>query len=182
MNRRDALKTTTTLLGGVMVSSTGILSACAREPRDAAPRVLSRDDQALIEEIADTLLPTTPASPGAKAAGVGAAINLILTDCYEAKAQQRVVQGLKEFRAMCQARCGDGFESLPRRERKLLLHDVDAEAQRVGETHYFGLVRELAQGAYFSSEAGVTQALRYVPVPGRWTGCVQLAPGQPAWA
>lgn len=83
---------------------------------------------------------------------------------------------------MCQARCGDGFESLPRREREQLLRDVDAEAQKVGETHYFGLVRELAQGAYFSSEAGVTQALRYVPVPGRWTGCVQLAPGQPAWA
>jgi hypothetical protein len=181
MNRRNALKTTTALLGGVMVGSTGILSACAREPRDAAPRVLSRDDQALVEEIADTLLPATPASPGAKAAGVGATINLILTDCYKPEAQQRVAQGLKDFRAMCQARCGSGFASLPRRDREQLLREIDAESQKAGDTHYFALVRELAHGAYFSSEIGLTQALRYVPVPGRWTGCVPLEPGQPAW-
>ncbi|MBC7895344.1 MAG: gluconate 2-dehydrogenase subunit 3 family protein [Cytophagaceae bacterium] len=181
MNRRDALKTTTALLGSVMVGSSGMLTACGPARREAASGVLSHDDQVLVEEIADTLLPPTPASPGAKAAGVGATINLILTDCYKPDAQQRVVQGLKEFRTMCRDRCGEGFASLPRREREQLLREVDAESQKAGETHYFGLVRELAHGAYFSSEIGVTQALRYVPVPGRWTGCVPLAPGQPAW-
>jgi hypothetical protein len=43
-------------------------------------------------------------------------------------------------------------------------------------------VRELALRAYFSSEVGMTQALRYVQTPGRWEGCVPLEPGQPAWA
>jgi hypothetical protein len=181
MNRREALKATTALLGAVLVTSTGVLAACASEPRKTTSGVLSLDDQNLIEEIADTLLPTTAASPGAKAAGAGAAINLLLTDCYEPAPQQRVLQGLKDFRTTCRDRCGDSFASLPRPEREKLLREIDAEAQKVGETHYFPLVRELALRAYFSSEVGMTKALRYVRNPGRWVGCMPLAPGQPAW-
>ena len=183
MNRREALKATTVLVGGALAA--GALAACDREPRvppTETSGVLTPDDQALVEEIADTLLPTTAASPGAKAAGVGPAINLLLTDCYEPEQQRRVVQGLSEFRATCRGRCGAGFASLPPAERERLLREIDAEAQRVGEAHYFALVRELALRAYFSSEVGVTKALRYVPVPGRWDGCVPLKPGQPAWA
>jgi Gluconate 2-dehydrogenase subunit 3 len=179
MNRRDAVKTTTALLGGVLVGSSALV-ACGRAAR--APGVLNGDDEALIEDIADTLLPPTPASPGAKDAGVGAAINLILTDCYKPDAQQRVVSGLSEFRSMCRVRCGAGFASLPRREREQLLREIDVEAQKSPATHYFALVRELSHGAYFSSQVGVTQALRYVPVPGRFDGCVPLTPGQPAWS
>jgi hypothetical protein len=181
MNRRDALKTTTALLGGVLVSGSGVLAACRSDGREATSGVLTRDDQDLMEEIADTLLPTTAASPGAKAAGAGPTINLLLTDCYKPDAQRRVVQGLKDFRASCGERCGGGFASLPRPERERLLREIDAEARKAGETHYFGLVRELATNAYFSSEIGMTQALRYVRIPGRWTGCVPLQPGQPAW-
>jgi hypothetical protein len=187
MNRRDALKATTALVGGVLVASTGVLGACGRESPEArksteAPGVLSADDRALVEEIADTLLPTTAAAPGAKAAGAGAAIDLLLTDCYEADAQRRVVQGLDEFRERCRDRCGAGFASLAQGERERLLREVDAEAQKVDEkTHWFPLVRELSLRAYFSSEVGMTQALRYVRTPGRWEGCVPLQPGQPAW-
>lgn len=181
MNRREALKATTALVGGVLITTNGFLVACARDSSDTASKVLTLDDQSLIEEIADTLLPTTPSSPGAKAAGAGAAINLLLTDCYEPEGQERVVNGLREFRRMCRERCGNGFASLPRKEREQLLREIDAEAQKGGPTHYFTLVRELALRAYFSSEIGMTKALRYVMVPGRWVGCVPLAPGQPAW-
>ncbi|MEO7822666.1 MAG: gluconate 2-dehydrogenase subunit 3 family protein, partial [Gemmatimonadaceae bacterium] len=83
MNRREALKTTGVLVGGVMVTTNGFLVACARDSTRSPSRVLTLEDESLIEEIADTLLPTTPSSPGAKAAGAGAAINLLLTDCYE---------------------------------------------------------------------------------------------------
>ena len=181
MNRREAVKATTALLGGVLITSNGFLVACARDSSKAPSKVLTLGDQSLIEEIADTMLPTTPSSPGAKAAGAGAAINLLLTDCYEPEGQDRVVNGLKEFRKVCRERCGDTFASLGQREREQLLREIDTEAQKAGATHYFSLVRELALRAYFSSEIGMTKALRYVMVPGRWVGCVPLAPGQPAW-
>ncbi len=182
MNRRDALKRATALAGGALFASSGVLAACstAREPQ--ATRVLSAADQDLIEEIADTLLPTTAASPGAKAANVGPVINLLLTDCYKPDAQQLMVKGLDEFRAACRERRGGEFTSLPRAERESLLREIDADAKKPGGTHYFGLMRELAMGAYFSSETGVTKALRYVRSPGPYKGCVPLTPGQPAWA
>ena len=184
MNRREAVRAATLVVGGLMLTSNGLVLGCARD-REQQPtgRVLTADDQALIEEIADTLLPTTPASPGARAAGAGAAINLLLTDCYEPDAQVRVVNGLKAFRGTCDARCGGAFASLPAAKRESFLRELDAEAQRAGEQggHYFGLVRELAVRAYFSSEIGLTKARRWTMVPGRWVGCVPLAPGQPAW-
>ncbi|MDQ3673867.1 MAG: gluconate 2-dehydrogenase subunit 3 family protein [Gemmatimonadota bacterium] len=176
------MKAATALVGGVLITSNGFLIACARDVNQASGKVLTLDDQSLIEEIADTLLPTTPSSPGAKAAGAGAAINLLLTDCYEPEAQERVADGLKAFRGMCCKRYGDDdFASLPPNEREQVLREIDMEALRAGPTHYFGLVRELVLTAYFSSEVGMTKARRYVRVPGKWVGCVPLAPGQPAW-
>jgi len=35
---------------------------------------------------------------------------------------------------------------------------------------------------YFSSEQGMTEALNYVKVPGRYDGCIDLKQGQKAWA
>lgn len=168
------------LVGGALVASSGVLEACAARGQNATT-VLSAADQDLLEEIADTLLPSTASSPGAKAARVGPTISLVLSDCYDAKAQRQVVDGLKELRAKCRRSHDAEFAAIPRADRERLLRDVDAEARRAGDPHYFRLVRELAEAAFFSSEIGMTRALRYERVPGRWVGCVQLAPGQPAW-
>ena len=181
LTRREALKTATAIVSGALLTSSAVLAACAREARQAATGILADDDRALAEEIADTMLPATAASPGAKAAGAGAAMNLLLTDCYDADAQRKVVAFLSDFRARCRDRCGGDFSTLAPRERERVLREVDAEARKGGPTHPFELVRELAMRAYFSSEIGMTRALRYLRVPGRWVGCVPLAPGQPAW-
>lgn len=153
MNRRDALKLALFASGGVLVGCRG----------DRASDL----DQALMEEIADTLLPTTAGSPGAKAAGAGAAMNLILSDCYKPEDQRAVGEGLARFRAV-------HFLERSRAEREAFVRSVGKEA-------WFAPVRDLALGAYFSSEVGMTKALRYVRVPGKYVGCMPLAPGQPAW-
>jgi hypothetical protein len=153
VNRRDAIKAT-------LIASGGILVGCRSD---------RASDQALMEEIADTLLPTTAGggSPGAKAAGTGAAMNLILSDCYTPADQRAVSEGLARFRA-------ENFLGLSRADRETFVRTVGKEA-------WFAPVRELALGAYFSSEIGMTKALRYVRVPGKYVGCMPLAPGQPAW-
>ena len=158
MNRREALKV-------ALFASSGILVAC-RTGR-ASSRVLSEEDQVLAEEIADTLLPTTAGSPGAKAAGTGAAMNLIVSDCYKPADQRAVSEGLARFRA-------HNFLGLSRADRETFVRSVGRQA-------WFAPVRDLALGAYFSSETGMTNALRYVRVPGKYVGCMPLALGQPAW-
>ena len=151
MNRRDAIKAT-------LIASGGLLAGCRGD---------RASDQALMEEIADTLLPTTAGSPGAKAAGTGAAMNLILSDCYKPADQRAVSEGLARFRAK-------NFLGLSRSDREAFVRSVGREA-------WFAPLRDLALGAYFSSEIGMTQALRYLRVPGKYVGCMPLEPGQPAW-
>ena len=138
MNRREAVKTTGVLLSGVLITSTG-LTACKGERRNIGSGVLSAEDQALVEEIADTLLPTTPDSPGAKAARVGPVINLLLTDCREPAEQRRVVDGLKQFRSTV----GDHFASMSQTNREDWLRRIDADAKAAKGEHYFTTLREL---------------------------------------
>ena len=188
ISRREAIRRATVIAGGVALVGTGALVACTSEKREPArgdsarAAALDPDDQALAEAVADTILPDTAASPGARAAGAGAAINLLLTDCYDEDAQKELRDGLAELRSRCRARCGAGFASLARPERERFLREVDAEAKKAGGKHWFDLVHELSTRAYFSSEVGVTKALRWTLVPGKWEGCVPLQPGQPAWA
>lgn len=166
MKRRDALKAAGLIAGGALFASSGILEAYS-PGRAQSSRVLSDEDQVLAEEIADTLLPTTAGSPGAKAAGTGAAMNLILSDCYKPEDQRAFLEGLARFRA-------ENFLERSRADRETLVRSVGRQA-------WFQPVRDLALGAYFSSEIGMTKALRYVRIPGKYVGCMPLEPGQPAW-
>jgi hypothetical protein len=35
---------------------------------------------------------------------------------------------------------------------------------------------------FFTSKPGATEALRYVPVPGKYEGCIPYSKGEKAWA
>jgi hypothetical protein len=94
-------------------------------------------------------------------------MNLILSDCYQPADQRAVSEGLARFRA-------NNVLGRSRADRETFVRSVGREA-------WFAPVRDLALGAYFSSETGMTNALRYVRVPGKYVGCMPLAPGQPAW-
>ena len=181
MNRRDAVKTAGLLLGGAALSASGLLTACSTEPRTPAAipgaMTLSAEDEALMGVVADTILPDTPLSPGAKAAGAGPAINLLLTDVYDANARARIGAGLLALRQK-----SVNFATLPAAERETVLRAIDADAKAEGPSHWFHLMHELSMKAYFASEIGNTKALRYIQEPHRFTGCVPLAKGQPAWA
>ena len=179
VTRREALKTSTALLGTALLMPGAVLTGCAPKSRESAAEKGASPDQVLLEDIADTLLPTTVASPGAKAAGIGATMFLILNECLETPVQQRVAQGLQAFRVTCREAGGD-FGSLQQPERERLLRELDVAAQADKE-HWFAEVRELALNAYFSSEIGLTRAMRYSITPGRYDACVPLEPGQPAW-
>ncbi len=168
MTRRAALKAAAALAGGALAPA--MFAGCGAEDAPSATSGTAQQDQALLEDIADTLLPTTASSPGAKAAGVGATMALLLADCKAPEVQRRVAAGLQALRASCAA-LGGAFATLPRTERERLLREADAQAVRTGDAHWFATVRELALTSYFTSETGMTRATRYVPVPGRYEGC-----------
>jgi hypothetical protein len=182
MNRRDALKATGATLGSLLLATNGVLAACGRAPRRIANRVLDLEEQDLVEAMADTLFPATPASPGAKAANAGPEINLLVTDCYDAPAQRQLKDGLVAAQRRALERGGKPFAEQPSHVREDILRTFDSESHgRKPSEHWFPLFRELVLRSYFSSEIGMTKALRFQMEPGRWAGCVPLQPGQPAW-
>ena len=87
IDRREAIKRVGVMLGGVaLVGGTNLLTACEKAgapARDTAAAAgsgaFTTQDIALLDEIAETILPQTK-TPGAKAAKTGAFMALMVTD------------------------------------------------------------------------------------------------------
>ncbi len=101
ITRREALRRVSLLLGGAtLIGESAWLAGCATEaaPRPPSGQLFSATEIALLDEIADTILPTT-STPGAKAAGVGPFMAVMVTDVYDAGQQKIFRDGLVTLRA-----------------------------------------------------------------------------------
>ena len=190
IDRREAIRRVTALLGGIaLVGGSGLLQASERlQSRAAVMRQgvgpFTPQDVALLDEVADTILPETK-TPGAKAAQTGAFMALIVTDTYAERDQAVFRAGLEQLKAA-------SFMALTPAQRLALLEQLDREQKAYmdarrgsgGDTprHYFRMMKELALLGYFTSEIGCTQAQRYVEAPGSFDPCVPYTPGERAWA
>ena len=195
IDRREAIKRVTVLLGSVaLIGGSGLLEACERAQRNAASAqagagTFTAQDIALLDEVADTILPETK-TPGAKAAHVGAFMALMVTDTYDEGDQAIFRDGMRKLDAACQAIHRTSFMEATPPQRLALLEQLDREqktymnARRGDDTpaHYFRMMKELALLGYFTSEIGYTKAMRYAETPGRFDPCVPYTPGEPTWA
>lgn len=182
MNRREAVKLTSVLLGSSLVGSTLFLSACTNE--DKKKNLFSDKDLILLNEIGETILPATERSPGAREANVAGFMQSFVLNCYRDNEQTIFLNGISDIDFRSNKNYGKDFVQLAPDQQTELLTELDKQArdlQKSGETTYYLLMKQLTVLGYFSSEIGVTKALRYEPVPGRYDGCVPYKKGQPAW-
>lgn len=199
IDRREAIRLVSSMLGGVaLVSESALLAGC-RDVRNAdrqnGAQGFSTDEIALLDEVADTILPET-STPGAKAAHVGAFMALMVVDTYDAEDQTIFRDGMEKLDEASGAMHNVGFMEATPQQRLALLEQLDREqhahttarqqAQRSGAAdsppHYFRMMKELALLGYFTSEIGYTQAMRYVETPGRFDPCVPYTSGEKIWA
>lgn len=183
MDRREAVKLTSAVLGVTLAGSQVFLGACAA-PAKGAP-MLSEADIDLLNALADGILPDSESSPGAGKAGVGNFIKAIVSDCYSPEEETRFVEGLRALESELESEYGKAFTELAPADRLAVLTRYDAEARRqeaAGDTPFYSMLLQLTLWGYFISEPGATQALRYNPVPGRYEGCVPYNKGDKAWA
>lgn len=189
MNRREALNMVALLMGGTVVGGTAFLEGCkTADKKSAAALPMTKEQIAFLDEVAETIIPTTN-TPGAKAAKVGEFMNTMVTDCYEEKDQKTFLEGLGKIDEASQAAYKKDFMGITPEQRKEMLSKIDKEASAYNKSkkpedaaHYFSLMKQLTLLGYFSSEVGATQALRYVPVPGKYEGCIEYKKGDKAWA
>lgn len=193
ITRREAILRVSALLGGVaLVGQGAMLAGCTRRAiraADARPADLfTQKDVAVLDEIAETILPETD-TPGAKAAGVGPFIAMMVVDCYDEGEQQVFRDGLQTLEDECREMHDTSFLSATPVQRLALLKGIDAEQMEYMDgldddepAHYFRMLKELTLLGYFTSEIGCKQAMRYVETPGRYDPCVPYEPGEGTWA
>ena len=184
--RREAILKVSAMLGGTaLVGQTLMLAGCDRreesvdEPAAEPPAGLFSDAEVnLLAEIADTIFPETD-TPGAKAAGVGPFIALMVTDTYSPAEQQVFRDGLLAIHEASQAHGSDFMGLLPG-QRLEIVQRLDREqfeaTQDGGEEppHYFQMFKQLTVLGYFTSEAAYRDVLEYAETPGRYDGCRDL--------
>jgi len=188
MNRREALNMVALLMGGTVIGGTAFLEGCKTADKKAAGLPLTAEQIAYLDEVAETIIPTTD-TPGAKAAKVGEFMHVMVTDCYVEDDQKIFVEGISKLEDASEKKFSNGFMKLSPEQRKELLNEVNSETNEYNKNrkkedpnHYFAMMKQLTLLGYFSSEVGATQALRYLPVPGRYEGCIDYKKGDKAWA
>jgi Gluconate 2-dehydrogenase subunit 3 len=204
MERRELLKMIAVLTGGVVIGGDVFLSGCTNKEADAS--VFSANNIALLDEVGETIIPAT-STPGAKATKIGEFMKTIVTDCYNADQQKAFGDGLAGLNAACEKANGKSFMDATPEQRKAFLIGLEKEAKEFNKqrdekekdarekakkdmdpnfvgapSHYYSMLKQLTLWGYFSSEIGSKQALRFLPIPGKYDGALPYKKGDKAWA
>jgi gluconate 2-dehydrogenase gamma chain len=186
MNRREALLRVAGLMGGTL-SASAILAIrnglAATTSAATEPSILTASQRDIVSGVIDVMIPRTD-TPGAVDVGVPGFIDLMLRDVYTQAERDRYLAGLADFDATAVAENGKTFVALEPKQQVGLVrkfHDAAvAEERRLRRAHphpqrpFILMTKELTLLGFFTSQAGATQVLQYVAVPGSYHGCIPL--------
>jgi len=187
IDRREALRRAALLLGSTISAPTlaAILAGCEtpRDGRGWVLRALTAEQLDLVASIAERILPETD-TPGATTAGVHRFIDMMLAECSTAAERARFIEGLADVDRRARRAGAQSFVRGSSDQQLAVLTDLDREAysravgtpasDAVAKQPFFRTMKELTLLGYYTSEAGATKELRYVPVPGHFEGCVPM--------
>jgi hypothetical protein len=151
-------------------------SVHARLARSSASfRTLDGQQQALVAELCDRILPETK-TPGALAVRVPEFIDLLLTDHFDAAERDRFIAGLGLIDARARGEGGRGFAQLAEPAKLELMRALDsARNEKEGAGPAFGRLKSLTVFAYFTSERVTKEVLEtqlYFP---KYDGCAPVS-------
>jgi len=205
MNRRDLLKQIALLTGGVVVGAEVFLTGCKSGPATEAG--FTEANIALLDEIGETILPATssPGAKAAKIGQFMRTIvndcyeekdQRIFIDGI-GKLQEACKKVNSKFFLECSPKERTDFlitldkEAKEHQKKKSEFDKQQQEIQQKEQTdkgekdpikeemptHYFTMMKQLTLWGFFTSKEGMMQALRYVPVPGKYEGCIDYKKG-----
>ncbi|HEX6823683.1 MAG TPA: gluconate 2-dehydrogenase subunit 3 family protein [Candidatus Sulfotelmatobacter sp.] len=148
-------------------------------------RTLTPHQDATLKALADMIIPRTD-TPAASDAGVSEFVDLVLTDWYEDLERAHFLDGLATVDSQSRALFQQNFIDCSTEQKGKLLTELGAKmlegavpgsrhrsVQRPAppKTNFYADFRRLALTAYYTSEAGATQALHYEVIPEQYQGC-----------
>lgn len=186
MERREAIKRTAALMGGVIFAPSilGVLKGCAPTDEPWTPVLFNRNQAALTTALAGTILPATD-TPGAVEVGVPGFIESMVNEVYNEEQRDAFIEGLNQFDEECENETGKSFSTLTSDEQFEYASLKNREAiynEQVENPQFFLVFKELTMIGFFTSEVGATQVLRYEAVPGVYEGCIPFENVGRTWA
>lgn len=168
-----------------LASSGDVLAAVAAANKGAAyqPVLLTRDELQLTGVLAELIIPRTD-TPGGLAVGAHRTIDHLLKACAQPAEQARFKAGLARIESVARTQGGKRFGALPAARQTALLHALDAGAAPfdADEQRFFRQLKGQVVFAYYTSEAGATRELSYLPIPGGFQGNYKLTRSTRSWA
>jgi hypothetical protein len=128
ITRREAVARVAALLGGVaLIGGSALITGCHAEKAGAPSTPFTPDEVAYLDEIADTILPTT-STPGAKAAKTGEFMARMVTDSYSLEDEKIFREGMRKLDdASKDKNGGKTFMQATPEQRLALLKTLDKE-------------------------------------------------------
>lgn len=177
-SRRNLLKLGA-FLGVALVAPTARAVAAISAPWDAANR-------ALVAEVAEIIIPATDTG-GAKAAGVPAFVEMMVSDWFDAGERTHFMDGIAAFAGRAQARYAKPFVALGEAEKIAFygeeLNAAASAAPSAGgrpRTPFAVLMKRLTIYGYYTSELGATVELSSNMVPNEYLPDAPFKPGDRA--
>jgi hypothetical protein len=187
MNRRTLMKRIALAAGAAYWNGQTLAvelakSAATRPDDGGAARPFPSAQRETLAALCELIIPQTD-TPGAIQAGVPAFVADMYAHWMVTAERKTVLDGLAQLDAAATAAHGRGFAACTPAEQGALLAPVRAAAagyksggfdSRLADpaAPFFYKMRDLVALGYFTSEAGISGELAYVPVPGRWNGDV----------
>lgn len=168
MNRRESIQAGASIFFAGFIGGNAFLTAAAKSTEKKI--VFSKEQNNVLDEIAEIIIPTTPKSPGAKAVHIAAFMQSIVSDCYTLKEQKVFMMGLNQI--------PKDFVRYSAKQKWDFVLNLDKKASRINDSkdkpHFFTMIKQLTTWGYFTSEVGLTKELGYNPIPGKYVGCVDI--------
>ena len=205
MDRREAIRRTSLLMGGALSASaiTAVMSGCQAAPTEPGwtPMYLKPEEGQMVAEIAERIIPATD-TPGAKDAGVHRFIDLFLQDNATREEQILFQSGLADLNARANDKHGKNFVKLTSEQMDDILGDISAGSEASQEDmaanianegeavqggafnprKFFDGICQLTILGFFTSELGATQVLKMDEIPTEYLGCIPYSEVGGTWA
>lgn len=177
MDRRELLAvfgTAVPLLSGL---SPARLEAITRSARGRHAFLhLDQHQAALATQVAELIIPATD-TPGAREAGVGQFIDVIVGEWYTPAERESFLLGLADLDARSRAVFGRPFLESDERQQTAVLTGMEAEARAMppgSPPHFFSRIKGLTISGYYTSELAFNRELGGQLIPGTYDGCAAL--------
>ena len=176
MNRREAIRQTALLSGGVVstsIASSILLGSCQPTGKlDWEPTFFSPWEAKMVSSISDIILPASD-TPGALDVHVPEFVDLMANDCLTEKEQTTFKGGLKFLWDKFAKMQGGSFAEESLEKQTEFIGVIDKDSFDGGENlEAYKLLKQLILLGYFTSEKVMTGQLNYHSIPGRYDACI----------